>query len=367
MSLQISASKVYTALSTSAAVTALRGVATAMARSPAVTGTPCGGPINITTGGTYSGCYQSTSTGTPAVTISTSQPVTLSRAHIIAKGNGVVGNVGGIRLTVVDSIFDQTNPGAVVDHRAVVINSPAIFDFQHNLLNDGDGVYLLGATVNPLTVSYNMVNNVGRYPHPTNVNCCVQFLQLNNIITPAGQIWWNHVQNIPGQSGAEDVISIYQSGGTDSAHRLDIGWNLIDGAYPLGLNNADFTGGGIMQGDGGGGHGLAHDNVVVSTTNYGVGVHSDDNYATNNLLVNDGAEQPSNFGQAVVAQNPTPAGLHATNNRYNWRRDTTNPGQAPCYLPQYCTGTQVSTTEQQARDEWEANRAAAGVIVGPRP
>ena len=62
--------------------------------TPATTTAPpqaCGGPITITTGGTYSGCYRSTSTSTPAVTISTTQPVTLSRARIIAKGNGVFG------------------------------------------------------------------------------------------------------------------------------------------------------------------------------------------------------------------------------------------------------------------------------------
>ena len=35
----------------------------------------------------------------------------------------------------------------------------------------------------------------------------------------------------------------------------------------------EFTGGGINQGDGGGGYSLAHDNTVVSTTNYGISVN----------------------------------------------------------------------------------------------
>ena len=52
---------------------------------------------------------------------------------------------------------------------------------------------------------------------------------------------------------------------------------------------------------GGGGWNYAHDNVVVSTTNYGISVNGANNYATNNVLVNDGAEQDSSFGQAIVA------------------------------------------------------------------
>ena len=85
-------------------------------------------------------------------------------------------------------------------------------------------------------------------------------------------------------------------------------------------------------------------------------------------MVNDGAEQTSSFGQAIVAwPSVSPAGLHATGTRYNWRRSTTDATQYPCYKGVYCSGTAVSTTEQQARDTWEAARAAAGVIVGPRP
>src|SRR6266702_4768997 len=50
-------------------------------------------PIRITAGCTYSGCYASTSTGTPAVTLATSQPVTLDHARVVAKGSGVQDNI----------------------------------------------------------------------------------------------------------------------------------------------------------------------------------------------------------------------------------------------------------------------------------
>ena len=95
-----------------------------------------------------------------------------------------------------------------------------------------------------------------------------------------------------------------------------------------------------------------------------------DNYATNNLLVNDGAQQASDFGNAFIAwpEVTPPTNNHATNNRYNWRRSTTDPTQFPCWEAQYCSGnTQVATTEQQARDFWESQRVLANVTIGPRP
>ena len=336
-----------------------------------------GGPITITTGGTYTGWYQSNNNAVPAVTISTTQPVTLSRVHIIAKGVGVWAyDTKGTRLTIVDSVFEQIDPGAVVNHRAVEVDQPASFVFEHNQLIDTDGVEIHGLTslqVNPLRVNYNLAINIGRYPHPTDGNCCVQFVQMDHVVSPDGQVLWNHTRNLPGQSGVEDNISFYVSGGTDSAHRIDVGHNLIDGAYSRDLSITNFTGGGINLGDGGGGSGIggggwnyAHDNVVVSTTNYGISVNGPNNYATNNVLINDGAEQTSSFGQAIVAwPEVSPAGLHSTGSNYNWRRSTTDATHYPCYVNTYCSGTQVSTTEQQARDAWEASRAAAGVTIGP--
>jgi hypothetical protein len=112
---------------------------------------------------------------------------------------------------------------------------------------------------------------------------------------------------------------------------------------------------------------LAHDNVIVSTTNYGVSAHQDDNWANDNLLINDGTEQASDFGQAVVAfQMVTPAGSHTTGNQYNWHRNGADIDQWPCYMGEFCSGgTQVGLTEEQGRSQWDATRAAAGVTVGP--
>ena len=143
-------------------------------------------PITITTGGTYTGWFQSNNSAVPAVTISTTQPVTLSRARIIAKGHGVKSAISGTQLTIRDSVFEQTDPGAVVEHRAVELYRPASFVFEYNNLIDTDGVWLNGGTGSPHQMSQVRVNNnlsinIGRYPRPTAGGCCVQFIQLSNI------------------------------------------------------------------------------------------------------------------------------------------------------------------------------------------
>jgi hypothetical protein len=336
---------------------------------------PCG-PITIRTGGTYSGCYASTSTGTPAVTLATSQPVRLDHARVIAKGFGVQDTVTGTRLTVVDTTFDQEDPGAVVGHRAIELQQPASFVAEHNRFTDGDGIWIGGGDVDPLTVRYNLAIDIGRYPHPTSGNCCVQFLQLSDVTTPAGEIAWNHTQNTSGRSGVDDNINLFRSGGASSTQRIDIHHNLIDGAYPLTPSNTQFAGGGIIAGDGGAGWANIHDNTVVSTTNYGVSAGANGaqevTLGPGNVLINDtkGSDGVTNyfsdFGQANSIQSGT--GNAVAGYRYNWRRDSTQT-QFRCwsYNGQGCgSGTQVTTTEQQARDAWAASVPTSVQPIGPR-
>jgi hypothetical protein len=342
--------------------------------TPATTTPASCAPITITTGGTYSGCYASTSTGTPAVTLATSQPVTLDHARVIAKGFGVQDTVTGTRLRVVDTTFEQVNPGAVVAHRAIELQQPASFVAEHDRFSDGDGIWIGGGNVNPLTVRYNQATNIGRYPHPTSSNCCVQFLQLDSVTTPAGEIAWNHTQNASGRSGVEDNINLFRSGGSDSAHKVDIHHNLIDGAYPSSPSNTTFTGGGILGSDGTGsfGHTNVHHNTVVSTTNYGIGagggtdVHLFNNLMVNDTLGSDGSTHYySAFALAISIHDLTAS--DATSNRYNWRRDP-NASQSPCWIGTFCSGnTQVSTIEQQARDAWAASVPASVQPIGPTP
>jgi hypothetical protein len=353
---------------TTTATTEAPTTTTTAATTTTTTAASCD-PITITTGGTYSGCYTSTDAAVPAVTLSTTQPVTLDHAQIQEKGSGIIDTVTGVDLTVHDSVFTQTAPGAVAQHRAVELHQPAAFVFDHNQLIDTDGIWIGGGSA-PIRVADNLASGIGRYPHPTSPNCCVQFLQLSAVNSPAIVVAWNHVTNLPGASGVEDVINVWRGGGTDSAHQAQIHHNLIDGAYPTDLAATDFTGGGILAHDGGagspGGHTVAHDNTVVSTTNYGVQCGGGtDCHLTSNLLVNDGSPATSTFGQAVSIHDATSS--DATGNSYNWKRSPSS-GQFGCWQSAYCSGgLQVATTEQQARDAWTASVPAAELPIGPRP
>ena len=126
--------------------------------------------------------------------------MTLSRARIIGKGNGIWAyDTKGVQLTVRDSVFEQTDPGAVVDHRAVRANEPKSFVFENNRMTDVDGILIHGLTtapIDPLIVRFNEAINVGRYPHPTEGNCCVTFFQLDHAVAPNGMIHWNKTRNV---------------------------------------------------------------------------------------------------------------------------------------------------------------------------
>jgi hypothetical protein len=300
-----------------------------------------------------------------------------------AKGYGVTDSVAGVQLSVFDSVFTQQDPGVANDHRAIALyHGEASADIEHNSFTNTDGIWLAantsaGVTLASVKVDYNVATNIGRYPHETaNFGCCVAFFQLSQVRSAVIEAAWNKVTNVYGQSSEDgDNINFWNSGGTDTTHKADIRNNLIDGAYPPGgTNDTQFTGGGINVGDANDHNANVHNNTVVSTTNYGVsGVSAAgvvDTHIYDNLLVNDGAEQASAFGNAQEMWNPSgsiSATCTATGNSYNWHRSTTDATQYPCYQSANCTGSVlVSTTEQQARDAWESSRIAAGVTIGPQ-
>jgi hypothetical protein len=79
----------------------------------------------------------------------------------------------------------------------------------------------------------------------------------------------------------EDNISIFESGGSAGSH-LEIHDNFIDGGYPADPTDSDYSGGGIMLGDGDAsiepdGYVDADNNQVLNTTNYGIAIAADSN------------------------------------------------------------------------------------------
>jgi hypothetical protein len=123
--------------------------------------------------------------------------------------------------------------------------------------------------------------------------------------------------NEPGNSRVEDTISIYQSSGT-AASPILIHDNTINGAYNVAPWQSDYsdseydykfeyTGGGIMLGDGGNSVSTvpafvnAYNNTLIDTTNYGLAITSGHDLQIYNNTVSSTGVLPD--GRVVVNQN----------------------------------------------------------------
>jgi hypothetical protein len=381
---------------------ATMGVTVARARA-----TTTAGPITITQGGTYAGFYRSDNPAIPAVTIQTSQLVELDHACIEHAGMGVFSTWTDTRLDIHDSVFRKlpSTPGAAGEQRAVYAYATARLNFDYNRLIDGDGVRFtaLGSSAGAEggSFTHNEVINVGRY-QPTEL---VQAFQLTSdssfdTVIPDMEVAWNKITNTFGESDVEDVISFVRSAGT-SGHRIQVHHNLIDGGYPtsLGAGSFGYTGGGMNIGDGPGGPTGssfidAHHNWIVAAANVGILVSGGtDHEVYENVVVCTGVVNGvitgSTFGNGIYdnfgtnnvnkfIHNNTIGHLRPVNETTLVRNDVYFPSAAApfdvydaaddaVHTPNTFLGADPTETDyQDARDDWEAARVAAGVTIGPR-
>lgn len=367
---------------------------------PPPAGTTFAAPLRITAGGTYSGNWSSDDPDVPAVTIATSQPVTLRDCRLRGRGHLVRTIVDHAKVTITNCHGLGLNPG-------VAGLTPGRFlhasNFDHAEVTDSAmtqtaGIYLLdwrgsagaGHTVRVLR---NRARNIdGRHStgsgYSTTAFTRVQFLQLDKVRTvPGMQVAWNEVVNEPFQSRVEDVINIYLSSGTSSSP-MTISNNFIRGAYPAAATTADFSGGGILLGDGDTSDPAAAaawvratGNVVLDTTNYGIAAASGHDLSfSGNRIVSDGRIAG---GQAVGAQN---IGMYlwnmhestswarngASSNVVGWVRGSArNDWWLPDCATGACTGnsslsgTPTAAVEDAEEAAWTERRTAAGISGGP--
>ena len=266
------------------------------------------GPISITHGGTYSGRWQSLDPNTPAVTVATSDPVTIENAAIQSKSDLIATIVDHAHLTVRNTSGSALNPDVRGRAPGRFINAYGIdnIDLENDTLLGTAGIYLGlyegdGSAADTVTVLRNAAFNIdgrhsdgqGSFLLGPDDNDLVQFLQLDKVRhVPGIEIAWNQVINQPGQSRVEDNISIYKSSGT-SQSPIRIHDNYIQGAYPAVPATQEYSGGGIMLSDGTGpgfaddpGYVQAYDNQVVDTVNYGIAISSghDDSFFNNRII-----------------------------------------------------------------------------------
>lgn len=249
------------------------------------------GPITISAGGTYTGCWQTTDGVTPAITIATTEPVVIKNSTI--KGNfTLIGDSRtGADLTVTDSMLLGVTPAAstiVAGRRAVELYRPNNLKVQNNLLENNAGVKVNGWTgassdTKTIKVLNNQVKNITNkniLKKPGTHTDLMQFVQIGQISSISGvEIAWNEVINKFGESRVEDNINLFKTGGEQNSP-ITIHNNFIWGGYPASYASA-YSGGGILAGDGEDdpldpsddfnvGWVNIYDNQVIGTINYGI-------------------------------------------------------------------------------------------------
>ena len=172
------------------------------------------------------------------------------------------------------------------------------------------GVYALNSQ--SIQVNGNFVRNV-QGPMPQ-----AQMAQYNKVTGPDNAVSGNYAINEHGKSKPEDVISIYQSTGTEASPILVEG-NYLTGDPVDGNEGMSISGSGIMLGDGGGEHILCRKNVLISPGQVGVGVAGGRFVRVEANIIYGKQSNGSDCGLYVWNQSKKPSD-HVTivGNRVNW-------------------------------------------------
>lgn len=248
------------------------------------------GPLVITQGGTYTGSWQSLDPEVPVITIRTREPVVIENSYLRGRGNLIRGEA--VNLTVRNTTGYGLNPltDGLFPGRFLAVERVLNLLVENNELRGTSGIYINYFNGNPATgqtikILRNRIRNVdGRYVNqvgkPTGKRYSVQAVQFNAVNrVPNVEIAWNEVINEPGKSAVEENFNLYESGGTPESP-IKIHNNFIDGAYAVNpWKDKNYSGGGIMLGDGGyadmtvaGGYVDVYDNQVVRTSNQGIAI-----------------------------------------------------------------------------------------------
>ena len=372
------------------------------------------GPITITKGGTYSGNWKSTSQSTPAVTISTTEPVTIENSYITGPADLINDPTYGNNLTVKNTIGIGLNPnvsgkawGTFVDAQNPVQLTVANCYFE----NVRFGVYVRGYSGNRNgTQTITIVNNRGRNIMGTESNGSngtlageshwqwAHAFQVSNAPNlPNMKIAWNEIINYPQQSLVNENINMYVAGGTSSSP-AEINDNYIQGAYAYNPAVDSFNGGGIAT-DGtssdtvsnSASYNNVYNNQIVDTVGVGIQLGSGhNNSAYGNTVISagllpNGTKMPAqNVGLSIYdvygnAANGSYYSNSMTGNTVGWmcwasrcaydgyRNDEYMPNNTADYGQNTSIAANPITLVLQAAQYpiWLAKLAANGVVVGP--
>jgi hypothetical protein len=271
------------------------------------------GPIVITRGGTYTGNWQSNDPQTPAVTVSTTEPVIVENSHMRSASGLIKAETSGSDLIVRNNVAIATNAAAKGQPNGIFLQatSPARLDVENNYIeNAGGGVLVHGYSGSrdgkqTIVIRANRARNLsgllsdgngGYLPGGGSNHSVSRFIELDKVQgVPGIDVGWNEVVNYPGRSLVTDNIDVNRSSGTTN-QPLEIHDTYIQGAYPYKAAQDAYAGGGIKT-EGSpndspqesAAFSSIHDNQVVGTVGYGIAFTAGhDNIASNNRVISSG-------------------------------------------------------------------------------
>ena len=387
--------------------------------SPQPTGIAYAGPLRITSGGTYSGYWESQDASVPAIVVDTLEPVVIEHCVLRGRANLISAGRAGVDVTVRHCRGYGLDSGVAGQERGAFFEAYKIgrFTFEHNYMEGlFEGIVLIeyggvATGAQPVVIRYNRVRNLmglysdgkggvqlhGDLGNEGNGNHWVIINKLQQI--PGADIGWNEIVSDPYLSSAGDKINLYQSSGTAEVP-IVVHDNFIRGGYGIIPTLPEYSGSGVItdgsKGDGsqsatafvkirdnqfvnianfGAGAAAGHDieiynNRAVSTGQFGSGEWMAAPYG-NGFIVWNGYHQ-SSFGNNTVHDNFAGWVVEMTDSSGN---RVAPPIRHDFYLPDCggkgCTGNQsltdpvTATTEDNERLAWLQKLADSGITLGP--
>ena len=230
----------------------------------------CGQSLVITRGGLYQGTFTSGDPNTPAVTINTTDSVTLSQCVVTGPGDLIAAYAPGANLQVSDCIITAENPNIRGRQKGcgIIIHNPAeVHIFNNRIEGAYYGICIVNGENSPPTsaaifVWGNQILDIDGRPsdgHGGYLSTMdadgtddnggshgIVFLGVHE--DPNVTVAWNELINEPGKSASSDPINIYGSSGTSWGPML-ITDNYVQGQFPENPNAPHQNGNAIITDD----------------------------------------------------------------------------------------------------------------------
>jgi hypothetical protein len=379
------------------------------------TGYTFSSPIVIGKGGTYTGNWRSTTESVPAVTITTTDPVTIVNSRLAGPGDLLTQMWNG-RVTIQNDCFVGTNPNirGTAKGSPIRIQNPTDLVVEHSdfVSTGGNGISVTEywgdfTAADTIKVRYNRFFDVdGRYSdgaggYLANENGFPSHAVILSLVkgVPGIEIAWNQVINTPGSSQDTDSINLFSSSGTKASH-LSVHDNYVQGQYAANPTNPDglnYNGTAIVTDDLPGITDPAaatrfvdiSSNQVVSIALAGISISAGNNNAMyDNRVVSSGRLSDgrviSSINAAGVGTNNylnEPAGVYGNNSAVGNVSGTFRPsaslkrqdfyfGVAPYYAASNTSFLPVSDTRPTTADEaselaaWQLKLSSQRITVG---